>query len=403
MKHVNKFLITFLLLFFISIPVFANPQVEDSGSNTNTNTNTTTITTTDSNKNTNSSSNQSNITPINVKPTTITTGSTILASVYGTNITKNQVTSTLAELKESNETTEDYTETEALDYLIYQVLLQRKAEELLSELSEEEVNYLVMAALKEISDSYNVTFSSNEQIELFLKTYYGMTVNDFANAVVPQYLIQSYVLDNYSDYLKSVEDFTEDDIIEFYNENKDSFKVGAFARVAHIYKIAGDTPEEDAANKAFMEQLYRQIRLGTTTFEKAASEHSDDSSSAKDGGLISGWLLQDSEIGKLRFGDDACKVIFNLGIGQYSPVTVGYHSSGDDEEPIKGYHIFKLIGLRPAMTLTLDDVIDPNYTTTVREYISNSLSQSVQSLNYGIAYNKMLSDLKEQSDLVYYN
>ena len=204
--------------------------------------------------------------------------------------------------------------------------------------------------------------------------------------------------------MKSVADYTEEDVVKFYNENKDSFKVKAFVRVAHIYKKAGDTKQADSEAKALMDQIYRQIRLGTLTFEKAALEYSDDKISAQDGGLISGWLQQDSDIGNVRFGSAACKVIFSLDVGQYSPVTVGYMTTGTDAEPVKGYHIFKLVSYRPGALLGLDDIIDPNYpTTTVREYITSTLSQGVNELNYQIAYNKMLQDLKAASDLVYYN
>ena len=397
----KKLIAFFTVILLVLTSAFANPETESVKNNTTTDTSKESAPT----NTTKAQDNSSVITPITVTntPTSIITGNSIVVSVNGQNITKNQVNATLEELN-SDGSGSVYTENDAIDYLIYQILLQKKAEELLAQLSNAQVNYIVLSAVQEIGNAYGITFNSEDQITEFLKSYNGMTIDDFANLIVPQYLIQDYISKNYSDALKSVADYTEEDVVKFYNENKDSFKVKAFVRVAHIYKKAGDTKQADSEAKALMDQIYRQIRLGTLTFEKAALEYSDDKISAQDGGLISGWLQQDSDIGNVRFGSAACKVIFSLDVGQYSPVTVGYMTTGTDAEPVKGYHIFKLVSYRPGALLGLDDIIDPNYpTTTVREYITSTLSQGVNELNYQIAYNKMLQDLKAASDLVYYN
>ena len=133
---------------------------------------------------------------------------------------------------------------------------------------------------------------------------------------------------------------SNDEVTAFYNERKAQFKEPEKAKASHILvkvESGADQATRDAAKKK-AEQLAKRAKSGED-FAKLASENSDDTGSAKNGGDLGEF--QRSDMVK-PFADAA----FALEAGQVSGVV----------ETRFGYHVIKLEKKSAAQTLTLDKV-----------------------------------------------
>ncbi|MHB8172829.1 MAG: peptidylprolyl isomerase, partial [Nitrospirota bacterium] len=121
---------------------------------------------------------------------------------------------------------------------------------------------------------------------------------------------------------------TPDEIKNFYDKNKDQFKVGEQVKASHILVA---TEAEAKAIKAKLDK--------GASFERMAKEKSTDPSASRGGNL--GWF------GKGMMDPDFEKAAFSL------------KKVGDISEPVKtkfGWHIIKLTGKKAASVRPLDQV-----------------------------------------------
>ncbi|HYD46890.1 MAG TPA: peptidylprolyl isomerase [Terriglobales bacterium] len=103
---------------------------------------------------------------------------------------------------------------------------------------------------------------------------------------------------------------TPEEIERYYNANRGEYSAPAGYEVAHIVFRTSDAADgaEAAAVRAKADQVYQQLR-GGADFAEMAKRHSEDSGSAKDGGVL-GWFKAgelveslDKEAVKLKTGE----------------------------------------------------------------------------------------------------
>ena len=129
---------------------------------------------------------------------------------------------------------------------------------------------------------------------------------------------------------------TEDEIAEYYEQNKERFAGGEQIRVAHIVKYVNWQTDEAAAHEA-ISQAHKEI-LGGVLFEAVVQKHSDCGDRGGDLGYVTrGQLVEEFE-----------DVVFNLNLGQVSDVF----------RTRFGFHIAKLYDRRPPAIPPLKDVKD---------------------------------------------
>ncbi len=120
---------------------------------------------------------------------------------------------------------------------------------------------------------------------------------------------------------------TEQEVRDYYNENKDNL---VKMKASHILVLAQEgkaTEEEKQQAKEKAEELIKQLENGAD-FAKLAEENSDDTTSAKNGGLIDMYFTKKNSNFVQEFVDGA----FLLDEGEFS------------KEPVEtqfGYHIIK--------------------------------------------------------------
>jgi len=171
---------------------------------------------------------------------------------------------------------------------------------------------------------------SEEEIE----TYYQAHQDDFQE---PERLKLAYLSLSVDGLMDRVS-VSDEEIRRYYEEHKDLYSTPEERRVAHILISSSEEGEEAAEAKA--EKVYQELQQGGD-FAALAKRYSDDPGSADQGGDL-GYI----EKGMLDPQFD--EVAFSLPEGEVS-------------EPVRtefGYHIIKVLEVKPAKVKPLSEVRD---------------------------------------------
>ncbi len=123
-------------------------------------------------------------------------------------------------------------------------------------------------------------------------------------------------------------------IQEYYEKNKEQFKSGEQARVAHIVKYVNWQTDEETAHNAIKE-AQDELKNGAA-FEAVVEKHTDCADSGGDlGYVMKGQMVEEFE-----------DVVFNLGDGEVSDVF----------RTRFGFHIAKVYDRKPAVVPELEEV-----------------------------------------------
>jgi parvulin-like peptidyl-prolyl isomerase len=123
-------------------------------------------------------------------------------------------------------------------------------------------------------------------------------------------------------------------IQEYYEKNKEQFKSGEQARIAHIVKYVNFQNDEETAYSAIKE-AQDELKNGAA-FEAVVEKHTDCADSGGDlGYVMKGQMVEEFE-----------DVVFNLGAGEVSDVF----------RTRFGFHIAKVYDRKPAVVPELEEV-----------------------------------------------
>jgi len=136
------------------------------------------------------------------------------------------------------------------------------------------------------------------------------------------------------DLCKNLPEPSQEDIVKYYDQNKEQFKSPEQIRVSHIVKhISWQTDEEAAQN--VIKKAQDELKKGAV-FETLAQKYSDCPENGGDLGYITrGQMVEEFE-----------DVVFNLGIGQTSGIF----------RTRFGFHIAKLYDRKPPVLPPLKEV-----------------------------------------------
>jgi parvulin-like peptidyl-prolyl isomerase len=138
------------------------------------------------------------------------------------------------------------------------------------------------------------------------------------------------------DVCKDIPELSQEDLLKFYNENKEQFKSAEQVRVAHIVKHIYGSTDEAAAYDA-IRKAQNELKKGAV-FEALVAKHSDCPDNGGDLGYITrGQMVEEFE-----------DVVFNLGVGEESDVF----------QTRFGFHIAKLYDRKPPVLRGLEEVKD---------------------------------------------
>ncbi|HUW61150.1 MAG TPA: peptidylprolyl isomerase [Candidatus Bathyarchaeia archaeon] len=130
-------------------------------------------------------------------------------------------------------------------------------------------------------------FSSNEEFLQQLEAA-GETLSDLRTRLRKQLLAIVAGRQKRREFENEVE-VNEDDVVKYYNENRDKLTHPERVRVRRIFLKAGSDPQEKATVKARMQELKSQLDAGSSFVELAKTYSAGPD--AEDGGLL-GWVVR---------------------------------------------------------------------------------------------------------------
>ncbi|MFH0920068.1 MAG: peptidylprolyl isomerase [Fibrobacterota bacterium] len=198
-------------------------------------------------------------------------------------------------------------------------------------------------------DGYVQKLGSRDALEAELKKSYGMTLSKLKKNLDDQIREQMLKM-RLAEALRQKRPPTRDEIEQFYTQYRDSLPTEKSSlRVSHIERRIQPSPEVEAAAKARIEAIEKEILSGKP-FDALARDVSDDPASAKNGGDL-GFF------GKGLLDPAFEKAAFALNPGETSRIirsVFGYHIIRLEErrdKDIRARHILVLV--RPGRDDTL--------------------------------------------------
>ena len=206
------------------------------------------------------------------------------------------------------------------------ILLLSEAESLLTETAAGEVQRRVSKHIRDLTAKHGSLKALKESL-----AQQGKTIEDAQREYREQALIATLV----HEHVYSKITVSPEEMLRYYNENREAFKRGRVTRIVHIL-IPGRTPEAREAARASAGELYRRIRAGADITE-IARRHSKGPNANK-GGI---W----ETVKPGTFLKEVDYYVFSLAEGELSPVI----------ETRLGYHIVKVLESRDPRVLTFEE------------------------------------------------
>lgn len=275
-----------------------------------------------------------------------------------------------------------------LETLIDEILISQAASRDGMAISDNELKSLLDANKKNVEQQLNQKIS-DEQFQQIINQQAGMTWNEYSISIKNQVLQQRYIVQVKKDMLENIEEPSAAEIQTSYDNNAQNLVNPKYVKLSHILV---STLNLNAADKQKalenISKIYNIFKNGTNTFEKLASEHSEDTQTKYQGGNIGFVPINDPNL-KKTFGESVFGTIFSMKKGEVKGVL----------ETSLGYHIFKVTDITAPKMLTLDDKIRPDATVTVREYIKAGLYQEMQQRMLQKAVLEVIDELRADADI----
>lgn len=226
---------------------------------------------------------------------------------------------------------------------------------------------------------------TDEQFSQLIASNFG-SVAEYRSMIGEQLLVEAYVRQKKSAELNQKITIPESDITSFYRKNRTQFISPETVKLSHIYIPFSDNESTNRTNKATLDDVARRIKSGTLSFERAVVDYSQDAQSKSRAGDI-GWLTMDNDEALVSLGDAFFDAAFSTDVGLTTDVITS----------LSGYHILKVLTYSEPRILALDDAISPETTMTIRQYITEELSQTKAQEIYIKAINDLVADLRRSA------
>ena len=216
----------------------------------------------------------------------------------------------------------------------------------------------VMVTEKELNDLLKKEKGTTLDAELLAQT--GMNVTEYKAYLKNQLIAQQYVISVREKEIQAVAP-TDDEIRSFYEGNKASFVWSDMVKL-FVVGVPKGTNADSAKNK--INELRNKYIDKKMTKEQIITQ----SQISGSGYTASEGILPKTEAGAASIGLTYASIL-----GLYEQ-NVGYLS--DVTETDEAYLFLALTGKYAAKLLTLSDIVSPDSTVTVYEYIRQNLAQT---------------------------
>ncbi len=187
---------------------------------------------------------------------------------------------------------------------------------------------------------------------------------------------------------------TGQEIAEFYEANKTNLFVQPdMVQFRHIYvdtRTLEPSAREQARQKA--DGILRDLRNGAS-FDQLVVDKSEDDASRYNGGLFGAYLRRDDRALSQLLGASFFETPFGMEVGEVSGVL----------QSNVGFHIIQLVDKIGAKILGLDDPVNPQTTSKVRDQINVLLTNNKQTVAYSQALLDAINALRERAEVTVFD
>lgn len=211
----------------------------------------------------------------------------------------------------------------------------------------------------------------------FMMQQVGMNVDDYKAYLKNQLLAQQYVISKKQDEIRKVAP-TDEEIRSFYELNKANFVQSDMLK---LFLVVSPKGSNAAAAKAKVESVRNDLNAKKTTFDKIKADSVQDKT-YQGGDLLISKTAQHAKALGISY-DDLLELFGR---------DVGYTSEVNETE--NDYQFYVVRQKYPMKALGLSDLVQPETTNTVYDYIKSNLTQQKQ----GQALVKAVNDITKSLD-----
>lgn len=275
---------------------------------------------------------------------------------------------------------------EILDSIINEKLVLQAAAKAGLALTDSQVNELYLNTLaqqvgqviSEADFAAEVLKQTGLSLDDFFKQQLGMTAAEYKVFLKNQYIIQQYIIIQKQAELTAVA-ATDADVRSYYEMNRSSF---AQNDILKMFLVVVDK----SAGKAFAQSLCDELKSGQTTIAQIRARSQVTGSNFQAGDMY----VSKTTTAATQLGIDYTGVLqlFANPDGYFSEVT----------ETSSDYQFYQIQQHYDAKLLSLSDVITPDSTTTVYEYIRDYLTNQKQSEYFTQATKEVTDSLRTSTN-----
>lgn len=224
---------------------------------------------------------------------------------------------------------------------------------------------------------------TNMSLDQYMKQQSGMSVAEYKAYLKNQLIVQQYIISSRQNELNSVAP-SDEEIRAFYELNKTSF---VWSDMFKMFLVMVPKDKDASSAKAKADDLYSKLKDKKLTINQITAE----SKKANSGFQAGEVLVNKNQLSAQQLGISYADLLtlFNNDKGYVSPLT-----ERDDV-----YQFYTIIKKFQAKMLELSDIIQPETTITVYDYIKQNLAQQKQMEYLALAANEIAVELDTDANV----
>lgn len=279
---------------------------------------------------------------------------------------------------------------EILDAMIDEKLVVQAAQKAGMNITDTQVNQYFLQNISqqvgrqvtEAEFSEIVRQQTGKSLDDFMREQVGMNVADYKAYLKNQLLAQQYVLQQKQDSIKNVAP-TDEDIRKFYDLNKASFVQNDMVK---LFLVVVPKAGNDAGAKIKAEALLNGVKNKSLSFDKIKSDSGKD---YQGGDLFIGKTAQHAQQLGISYND--LLELFTRDLNYISTLT----------ETETDFQFYVVRQKYSAKMLAISDLVQPETTVTVYDYIKQNLTNQMQSQALVSAVQEITKSLRTPSNFEY--
>ena len=257
------------------------------------------------------------------------------------------------------------------DSAVEQMFLQQVSSQLLG-------RTVTQSELEEV-----VKQETNLSLDDFMKQQIGMSVEEYKTYLKNQTIVQQYIMRQRENELKAVA-ATDEEIRSFYELNKSSF---VWTDMMKLFLVVVPKSNDGEAARVKADDLYKKLKE-----KKLSSNQITVESKKENSGFQSGEIL----INKNQTSAQQLGISYTDLISLFSNEKDYISNVSEFDTHFQFYMIIKKYD---AKLLGLSDVVQPDSTTTVYDYIGSSLGQQKVMQYFTIAAQEIAEGLDKEENV----